>query len=316
MNALSLSGAALLLCASQTVLAAGPTSFSLWPDGEAPGAKASSVRYELSERSKDPSLPDRAVTGIRAPDITVYAPEKPNGTALLVIPGGSYKRVVLDKEGSDLAPLFNARGYTLFVMTYRMPGDGHAEGADAPLVDAQRALRTLRARAGEWNIDRNKIGVMGFSAGGHLAASLETRYQENAYHPVDAIDQQSARPDFVVLGYPVISMDQTIAHPGSRKELTGATPTPAQLNRYSPELHVTADTPPTFLMHAVDDPSVPVDNSLVMFNALRAKQVATELHLFAEGKHGFGIRNAQGMPAALWPQMAMNWIASLPEKQP
>jgi acetyl esterase/lipase len=316
MNALSLSGAALLLCASQTALAAGPTSFSIWPNGDAPGARTSSVRYELSERSKDPALPDRAVTGIRAPEITVYAPEKPNGAALLVIPGGSYKRVVLDKEGSDLAPLFNARGYTLFVMTYRMPGDGHAEGADAPLVDAQRAIRTLRARAGEWNLDSNKIGVMGFSAGGHLAASLETRYQEGVYRPVDAIDQQSARPDFVVLGYPVISMDQTIAHPGSRKELTGDTPGQAQLNRYSPELHVTTDTPPTFLMHAVDDPSVPVDNSLVMFNALRAKKVPAELHLFAEGKHGFGIRNVQGMPAALWPQMAMNWIASLPEKKP
>lgn len=316
MNAFSLSGAALLLCASQTALAAGPTSFPIWPGGEAPGARTSSVRYELSERSKDPALPDRAVTGIRAPEITVYAPEKPNGAALLVIPGGSYKRVVLDKEGSDLAPLFNARGYTLFVMTYRMPGDGHAEKADAPLVDAQRALRTLRARAAEWSLDSNKIGVMGFSAGGHLAASLETRYQEDAYRPVDAIDQQSARPDFVVLGYPVISMDQAIAHPGSRKELTGDTPAEAQLNRYSPELHVTADTPPTFLMHAVDDPSVSVDNSLVMFNALRAKKVPAELHLFAEGKHGFGIRNVQGMPAALWPQMAMNWIASLPEKQP
>lgn len=316
MNPLSLSGAVLLLCASQTALAATLPSFPVWPGGDAPGARTSPVRYELTERSKDPALPDRAVTGIRAPEITVYAPEKPNGAALLVIPGGSYKRVVLDKEGSDLAPLFNARGYTLFVMTYRMPGDGHAEGADAPLVDAQRALRTLRARAGEWHLDSHKIGVMGFSAGGHLAASLATRYQEGVYRATDAIDQQSARPDFVVLGYPVISMNQTIAHPGSRKELTGSHPTEAQLIRYSPELHVTADTPPTFLMHAVDDPSVPVDNTLVMFNALRARQVPTELHLFAEGKHGFGIRNVQGMPAALWPQMAMNWIASLPEKQP
>lgn len=316
MNPLSLSGAALLLCASQTALAATLPSFPVWPGGDAPGARTSPVRYELTERSKDPALPDRAVTGIRAPEITVYAPEKPNGAALLVIPGGSYKRVVLDKEGSDLAPLFNARGYTLFVMTYRMPGDGHAEGADAPLVDAQRALRTLRARAEEWHLDSHKIGVMGFSAGGHLAASLATRYQEGVYRATDAIDQQSARPDFVVLGYPVISMNQTIAHPGSRKELTGNHPTEAQLIRYSPELHVTADTPPTFLMHAVDDPSVPVDNTLVMFNALRARQVPTELHLFAEGKHGFGVRNVQGMPAALWPQMAMNWIASLPEKQP
>lgn len=244
MNALPLSGATLLLCASQTALTKGPIAFSIWPNGEAPGARTSPVRYELSECSNDPALPDRAVTGIRAPEITVYTPEKSNGAALLVLPGGGYKCVVLDKEGSDLAPLFNARGYTLFVMTYRMPGDGHAEGADAPLVDAQRAIRTLRARAGEWNLDSNKIGVMGFSAGGHLAASLETRYQENVSRPIDAIDRQSARPDFVVLGYPVISMDQPIAHPGSRKELIGETPTQAQLNRYSPERQVTADTPP------------------------------------------------------------------------
>ena len=265
------------------------------------------------ERSKDPSLPDRAVTGVRAPTITVYAPEKPNGIALLVTPGGSYQRVVLDKEGSDLAPVFNARGYTLFVMTYRMPADGHAEGSDAPLADAQRALRTLRARAAEWRIDPQKIGIMGFSAGGHVAASLETRFSEPAYATVDVIDQQSARPDFAVLGYPVISMVPAIAHPGSRKALIGETPTAERQRRYSPEQNVTPQTPPTFIFHAVDDPSVPVDNALVMFNALRAQQVPTELHLFAEGKHGFGIRGTTGLPAAEWPQLAMNWIASLAE---
>lgn len=300
-----------LLFSAQTALAALPT-FTFWPSGEAPGAKNSPVSFSLVERSKDPALPDRAVTGIRAPEITVYAPERPNGVALLVTPGGSYQRVVLDKEGSDLAAPFNAQGYTLFVMTYRMPADGHAEGANAPLADAQRAMRTLRARAGEWNINPHRIGVMGFSAGGHVAASLETRYDEPVYTPLDAIDKHSARPDFVVLGYPVISMDNAIAHPGSRKALIGDTPNAGQIKQYSPELNVSAQTPPTFIMHAVDDPSVPVDNSLVMFNALRAHKVPTELHLFAEGKHGFGIRGAKGLPAAAWPQLAMCWIASLP----
>ena len=152
---------------------------------------------------------------------------------------------------------------------------------------------------------------MGFSAGGHVAASLETRYSETVYAPIDDVDKQSARPDFVVLGYPVISMDKAIAHPGSRKALIGDMPSAEQINHYSPELNVTNQTPPTFLMHAVDDPSVPVDNSLVMFNALRAHKVPTELHLFAEGKHGFGIRGAKGLPAAAWPELAMNWIASL-----
>lgn len=312
MTRLPLAAAITLLLSSQTAFASLPT-FSVWPGGEAPGAKNSPVVESLVERSTDPSLPDRAVTGIRAPEITVYAPEKPNGIALLVTPGGSYQRVVLDKEGSDLAPAFNAQGYTLFVMTYRMPADGHAEGSDAPLADVQRALRTLRARAAEWHIDPQKIGIMGFSAGGHVAASLETRYNEQVYASVDAIDQQSARPDFAVLAYPVISMDPTIAHRGSRKALIGDTPTAEQQRRYSPEQNVTPETPPTFILHAVDDPAVPVENSLVMFNALRAHRVPTELHLFAEGKHGFGIRGTKGLPVVEWPRLAMNWIASLPE---
>ena len=303
-----------LLLSCQAAFASLPT-FSIWPGGEAPGAKNSPTTESIVERSIDPSQPDRAVTGVRAPKITVYAPEKPNGIALLVTPGGSYQRVVLDKEGSDLAPVFNMQGYTLFVMTYRMPADGHAEGSNAPLADTQRALRTLRARAAEWHIDPKKIGIMGFSAGGHVAASLETRYDESVYAAVDAIDQQSARPDFAVLAYPVISMEPAIAHSGSRKALIGDAPTLEQQHRYSTEKNVTSDTPPTFVLHAVDDPSVPVDNSLVMFNALRAHKVPTELHLFAEGKHGFGIRGAKGLPAAEWPQLAMNWIASLPEIQ-
>lgn len=307
---LPLSAALVLAFSAQTAFAALPV-LSVWPNGEAPGAKNSPVRYALVERSKDPNLPDRAITGIRAPEMTVYAPEHPNGVALLVTPGGSYQRVVLDKEGSDLAAPFNAKGYTMFVMTYRMPADGHAEGANAPLADAQRALRTLRANAATWHINPQKIGVMGFSAGGHVAASLETRYDEAVYSPLDDVDKQSARPDFVVLGYPVISMDKAIAHPGSRSALIGDAPSAEQIKHYSPELNVTAQTPPTFLMHAVDDPSVPVDNSLVMFNALRAHHVPTELHLFAEGKHGFGIRGAKGLPAAAWPELAMNWIASL-----
>ena len=288
------------------------TTVSFWPQSEAPGAKNSDAVFTPEPRHTGTSQYDRAVTGIRAPEITVYAPEKPNGVGILVTPGGPYRRVVMDKEGSVLAPFFNARGYTLFVMTYRMPADGHAEGANAPLADVQRAMRTLRARAGEWNINPHRIGVMGFSAGGHVAASLETRYDEPVYTPIDTIDKHSARPDFVVLGYPVISMDKAIAHPGSRKALIGDTPNAEQIKHYSPELNVNAQTPPTFIMHAVDDPSVPVENSLVMFNALRAHKVPTELHLFAKGKHGFGIRGAKGLPAVAWPQLAMRWIDSLP----
>ncbi|WP_038901303.1 pectin acetylesterase PaeX [Dickeya dadantii] len=291
------------------------TIFPIWPQGEAPGAATSSVQQQVVERSKDPTLPDRAVTGIRSPEITVYAPEKPNGTALLITPGGSYQRVVLDKEGSDLAPFFTRQGYTLFVMTYRMPGDGHQEGADAPLADAQRAIRTLRAHAAQWQIDPQRIGIMGFSAGGHVAASLGTRFAQTVYPAQDEIDHISARPDFMVLMYPVISMQENIAHAGSRKALIGSHPSDAQIQRYSAEKQVSAQTPPTFLVHAIDDPSVSVDNSLVMLAALRAHQIPAEIHLFEQGKHGFGIRGTVGLPATIWPQLLDNWLTSLPLKK-
>ncbi|QYM95825.1 pectin acetylesterase PaeX [Dickeya ananatis] len=287
------------------------TTFPIWPQGDAPGAVTSSVQQQVVERSKDPTLPDRAVTGIRRPEITVYAPENPNGTALLITPGGSYQRVVLDKEGSDLAPYFTQQGYTLFVMTYRMPADGHQEGADAPLADAQRAIRTLRTHAAQWRINPHHIGVMGFSAGGHVAASLGTRFAQAVYPAQDEIDYASARPDFMVLMYPVISMQESIAHPGSRKALIGSRPSDAQIQRYSAEKQVGAQTPPTFLVHAIDDPSVSVDNSLVMLAALREHHIPAEIHLFEQGKHGFGIRGTTGLPAAMWPQLLNNWIKSL-----
>ncbi|MGM3175454.1 pectin acetylesterase PaeX [Dickeya lacustris] len=285
--------------------------FPIWPQGEAPGAITSSVQQVTTERSKDPSLPDRAVTGIRRPEITAYLPEKPNGTAVLVTPGGSYQRVVLDKEGSDLAPFFNQQGYTLFVMTYRMPADGHQEGADAPLADAQRAIRTLRSQAEQWHIDPQRIGIMGFSAGGHVAASLGTGFNRTVYPAQDDIDKVNARPDFMVLMYPVISMQGAIAHAGSRTALIGSQPSEAQIERYSAEKQVTRDTPPTFLTHAIDDPSVAVDNSLAMLAALRANRIPAEIHLFAQGKHGFGIRGTTGLPAAHWPQLVDSWIKSL-----
>nr|WP_318381627.1 alpha/beta hydrolase [uncultured Enterobacter sp.] len=284
------------------------TTFSVWPQGEAPGAATSPVRFQLEEHHTGPSAFDRSVTGVRDPQITVYAPENPNGVGILVTPGGSYRRVVLDKEGSALAPFFNARGYTLFVMTYRMPGDGHAEGANAPLADVQRALRTLRARAREWHLEADKLGVMGFSAGGHAAASLGTRYDEAVYAPLDEIDALSARPAFMALVYPVITMHQEIDHPGSRHELIGDTPTDAQIQHYSLEERADSATPPTFLLHAVDDPAVKVENSVVLFTALRRLGVPVEMHLFEQGQHGFGIRDAQGLPVAVWPELMMAWI--------
>jgi len=285
-------------------------TFPVWPQGEAPGAKESPARFQLEEQHTGDSKFDRSVTGVRAPEITVYAPQKPNGVGILVTPGGAYRRVVLDKEGSELAASFNAKGYTLFVMTYRLPADGHAEGADAPLADLQRAMRTLRARAAAWQLDPQRIGILGFSAGGHAAASLGTRYNETVYPAQDTIDNESARPAFMALAYPVITMQAEIDHPVSRQQLIGDAPGPQQILRYSAEQRVDSNTPPTFLLHAVDDPSVKVENSLVMFTALRRLGVPVEMHLFEQGKHGFGIRDAQGLPVAVWPELLMAWLAT------
>jgi len=286
------------------------TTFSIWPTPEAPGARTSDAVFTPEPRHTGTSDFDRAVTGIRSPQITVYAPNKPNGVGILVAPGGSWCRVVLDKEGSALASFFNARGYTLFVMTYRMPGDGHEEGADAPLADVQRAMRVIRASAREWKLDPARLGVLGFSAGGHVAASLGTRHDDAVYAPLDAVDEFSARPAFMALVYPVITMQGGHYHPGSRHELLGDNPDEEQIQRYSLEARVTRDAPPTFLLHAVDDPAVNVENSLAMYSALRRAGVPVEMHLFERGKHGFGIRDAQGLPVAVWPELMMNWIAS------
>ncbi|AXF59020.1 alpha/beta hydrolase [Leclercia sp. W6] len=285
-------------------------TFTIWPDNEAPGAQTSDAVLTPEPHHTGTSHFDRAVTGIRAPEITVYVPNKPNGVGILVTPGGSYRRVVLDKEGSALASFFNARGYTLFVMTYRMPGDGHEEGADAPLADVQRAMRVIRASAGEWKLDPARIGVLGFSAGGHVAASLGTRHDETVYAPLDAVDEYPARPAFMALVYPVITMRDEHHHSGSRHELIGDNPGEELIHRYSLEERVTRDAPPTFLLHAADDPAVKVENSLAMFSALRRVGVPVEMHLFERGKHGFGIRDAQGLPVALWPELMMNWIAT------
>lgn len=304
------------------------TRIALWPgDGIAPGDHALARPQRIIERSADPALPDRYIDGISRPYLVVYRPARPNGTALLVAPGGGYQRIVLDKEGSALVPAFvDAGGVTLFVLRYRLPGEGHADGRDAPLADAQRALRLIRAHAGHYGIDPHRVGVMGFSAGGHVAASLATRFDVPAYPAQDMSDRLSARPDFALLVYPVIDMGlaqrctpgaacaqpASIAHPGSRARLLGATPDAQAVRDYSLQQRVDARTPPTFLVHAEDDDVVPVENSLVFNAALRRAGVASELHLFPHGGHGFGTRGTTGLTTAAWPRLALDWIAAQP----
>jgi acetyl esterase/lipase len=286
----------------------------LWPTAVAPGYKLLDQPPRIVERSRDPALPDRYITHVSEPYLVVYRPTLPNGIGLLVIPGGGYKRVVLDKEGSALVPAFVEQGgITLFVLRHRLPGEGRAD-REAALADAQRALRLIRSRAAQWQLDPHRIGVMGFSAGGHHAARLGTGFDKPVYPATDAVDRLSARPDFELLIYPVIDMAGPDAHAGSRERLLGPHPDARLLRQYSMQYQVHPDTPPTFLVHAQDDPAVPVGNALQFYRALLRVGVPTEMHLFPHGGHGFGVRGTSGLTTAAWPRLARDWIATQPEK--
>ncbi|MET3664911.1 alpha/beta hydrolase [Caulobacter sp. 1776] len=275
---------------------------ALWPDG-APGGEGVSVEEKIVERGDAKGLKDRAQVHTRKPKLVVFRPRKPNGAAVMLIPGGGYERVVLDKEGYETARWLNARGYTCFVLFYRMPGDGWAAGGDAPLQDAQRGIRLVRAKAAEMGFAADRVAIMGFSAGGHLAANLTVRFDAPAYAPIDAADQLPAKPNLSALMYPVISMDPAIAHAGSRKQLLTADASPGHALELSPEKQVREGLSPVFQVHAADDKTVPVENSLMMFAALKAKAVPAELHVFEEGGHGFGLRFVTGKPVAAWPTL-------------
>ena len=285
---------------------------ALWPQGMAPGDKPLSQVQRIVERSSDPALPDRYIEHVSSPYLVVYRPAKPNGSALLVIPGGGYQRVVLDKEGTALVPaLVEQGGVTLFVLRYRLPGEGRTD-REAALADAQRALRLIRHHAKDWGLDPQRICTMGFSAGGHLAARLGNGFDRNVYPHSDAIDAESARPDFQLLIYPVTSMRGDDVHAGSRERLLGSAPSDELQQQYSMQLQVRADTPPTFLLHAADDDVVPVGNSLQFYDSLRSAKVSSEMHLFPHGGHGFGTRGTTGLTTAAWPQLALSWMASQP----
>ena len=280
----------------------------LWP-GPPPGARTRLPHEVIVDRVKTSGFQDRFVTGIGQPLMTVFRPARPNGAAVLIIPGGGYIRVVIDKEGFEVARRLAAAGITAFVLRYRLPAEGWDGGADVSLQDAQRALRLIAANAAKYGIDPGRICAMGFSAGGHVAASLATRFGQHVYTPVDAADQRDARPALSALLYPVIDMALPLAHAGSRAALLGSAPSPTQEAAYSPHRHVTAATPPTFLALAGDDQSVPPENSLNYLAALRAAGVPAEMHLFEEGGHGFGIYLARGKPAAVWPDLFLAWAA-------
>jgi len=281
-------------------------TIDLWPK-EALANPAVPLIETVSERSTDSLVTDRAVYGISKPRMAVFRPDRPNGAAVLLTPGGGYKWVVVDKEGYEMARWLAARGFTAFVLFYRLPGEGWASGPDTPLIDAQRAMRLIRHRAKDFAIDPERVAAMGFSAGGHVCASLSTRFAVPVYQPVDAADRLSAKPICAAPLYPVISMDPAIAHAGSRRLLLGDKPSPGQEMAWSPDQTVPTDAPPHFLLHAEDDDAVPVANTLRFHAALIERKIPVEMHLFAHGGHGFGLRKAVGKPVEVWPELWRAW---------
>ena len=274
----------------------------LWP-GKAPGAPQQLPKHQIMERSSDPMFHDRWIVGVSKPSITVRRPANPNGAAVLLSPGGGYGFLSWDNEGEEQARWLNALGITCFILSYRLPGEGWANRSIVPLQDAQRAMRLIRERAQQFGVDPKRVAVLGFSAGGHLAGSLATRFAETVYKPVDDADSQSARPDLAGLIYPVVSTAEAFTHAGSRDNLLGPEATEAERRHASVELRVTADTPPIFLAHSSDDGLVPIQNSLSLYQAMLAAQRPCELHAFSRGGHGFGARLPKDIPASVWPQL-------------
>ncbi len=286
----------------------GDSVVELWSN-DPPGGEHVTVKEEIVERLPDGPLRDRFAQHVTTPTLTLFKPKIAyNGVTLLIVPGGGYLRVVIDKEGVEAAEWFTARGFAAAVLRYRLPADGWTNGADAPIHDGMRATRLLRARP-VVDTASHRIGVVGFSAGGHLSARLITE-PGLAYARRDAADDLSARPDFAVLMYPVIATTGPQAHTGSAQQLLTAGVTAANLERYSPHLNVGPQTPPTMLVHAADDTTVPVENSLLMYDALRKARVRSELHLFDSGGHGFGLRSVAGKCVAVWPTLVQDWATN------
>ena len=272
----------------------------IWPE-KIPGAKNGQNYWPK------PSEEERCITKISSPEMEVILPseEKANGTAVLIFPGGGYGVVCLHHEGYDLARWFAERGVAGIVMKYRLPSDEIMKDKSVgPLQDAQEAMRIIRRNATKWNINPAKIGVLGFSAGGHLASSISTHYNDKVYETKDKI---SARPDFSILIYPVISFDESITHMGSRINLIGENPDAKLVKYFSNELQINKETPPAILIHSADDKAVPVQNSLRYFEALQKNNVPSELHVYQRGGHGYGM-GIDGSTESAWPETCLNWM--------
>ncbi|TVQ01455.1 MAG: alpha/beta hydrolase [Balneolaceae bacterium] len=250
------------------------------------------------------------ISNVQTPILEVYLPDEQiaNGSAVLIFPGGGYTILAYDWEGTDFAKWLQNNGIAGIVVKYRLPvSESLTDPKEVPLADAQRAIRLVRHHAESWGIDPEQVGIMGFSAGGHLASTLSTQYEYRALPSTDAIDSLSARPDFTILVYPVISFRDASSHSGSRRNLLGDEPSQALVDRFSGELHVTNETPPTFLIHSQDDSGVPVRNSLLYFEALTNNGVSASLHVYPAGGHGFAFGTGNGAVEG-WTNVLLNWL--------
>ncbi len=263
----------------------------LWPEG-APGAKG-------TEDGDKPSL-------------TIYLPpkEKATGAAVVICPGGGYGFLAMDHEGHQVAQWLNSLGGAGFILKYRHRNSGAGYGHPAPLNDAQRAVSMVRSRAKEWNVNPDRIGILGFSAGGHLASTAGTHFHKGKPDAKDSVDRVSCRPDFMVLIYPVISLVEWCTHSGSRRNLLGDNPDEKLVENLSNERQVTPETPPTFLVHTYEDTGVPAENSIYFYLALRKAKVPAEMHLYQKGQHGFGLGQNHGAVSS-WPLRCADWMRGL-----
>jgi len=293
--------ASILFC---QIIHAQDHTITLWPAGKAPNYQ----KTDEVEKSENTDIV--RISKVQSPDIAVFLPTKKNSTgqAVIICPGGGYAYLSYNWEGTDVAKLLNAKGITAIVLKSRLPNSkSNITPHLSPLMDAKRAMRIVRANADKWGIKQNNIGIMGFSAGGHLASTLATHFDEGDRNSKDSIEQQSSRPDFAVLVYPVISMDKKITHMGSHNNLIGENADSTLTNLYSNELQVTKQTPPTFLLHSTDDKAVPVENSLRFYQALKNNGVPVEMHIFPTGGHGFGLALGKGSLES-WTDLLVTWM--------
>ena len=282
-----------------------PKVMNLW-SGKIPG----SIQSPLFHNEDTIKLEDgkTRIARVSIPTLTIYFPQKKSsGTTAVICPGGGYIRLAIENEGADIAKWLNEYGVTVVILKYRLPNDTIMENKTVgPLQDVQETMRVLRRNAKEWNLNPNKIGVFGFSAGGHVASTLCTHYNDKVYDS----DTTSARPDFSVLAYPVITMNEINTHTGSRKYLLGKNPDPKLVAYFSSELHVTKNTPPAFLVQAEDDKTVPVQNSIDYYTSLKNQNIPAELHIYQKGGHGFGLGKNKGT-VSQWPDACIKWLKEI-----